>query len=226
VSVDSIPATYFETLMVRFVAGIIETHAPRSARVQRGKGLTALLPHNLLITRRFGHVVHLLNEQPEDFLPSSWTAFIEATLEATWAECEEQLGPPGPKWRWGHLRRVTLTHPFGEKKIGAALFNVPDIPCPGDATTIHQAAVDLMEPYGNPVGLATARMVIDVGEWDSSRFVLLGGQSGNPFSPHYRDQIEMWSRGEGVPIPHTPQAVERAITRRLVLVPMEASPAS
>ena len=44
------------------------------------------------------------------------------------------------------------------------------------------------------------RMVIDVGGWDNSRFILPGGQSGNPVSPHCEDMLGLWEKSEGVPI--------------------------
>jgi len=31
-------------------------------------------------------------------------------------------------------------------------------------------------------------------------FVLAGGESGNPFSPHYADLLPLWTRGQYVPV--------------------------
>ena len=65
------------------------------------------------------------------------------------------------------------------------------------------------------------RAVIDVGAWHNSRFVLPGGQSGNPLSPHYDDLFELWRRGEGVPIAFTPQEMKAAAVTTLELRPAE-----
>ena len=62
-------------------------------------------------------------------------------------------------------------------------------------------------------------MVIDVGAWSNCRFVLCGGQSENPLSPHYADLFEVWQRGEGVPIPWTPEDIEAATVDTLTLEP-------
>src|SRR6266704_4029305 len=43
-------------------------------------------------------------------------------------------------------------------------------------------------------------MVVENGEWEWARFVLPGGHSGNPFSPHYDYQVPVWLAGQGVPI--------------------------
>jgi penicillin amidase len=64
------------------------------------------------------------------------------------------------------------------------------------------------------------RVVIPLGDWESARFVLPGGQSGNPFSPHYDDQLPLWQRGEGIPIAWSREAAERATVSRLSLEPL------
>ena len=62
-------------------------------------------------------------------------------------------------------------------------------------------------------------MAVDVGNWDASRFSLPGGQSGNPVSPHYGDQVDAWRRGIGLPMPFSESAVAAATVATLHLVP-------
>ena len=62
---------------------------------------------------------------------------------------------------------------------------------------------------------------MDLGDVERSRYVLAGGLSGNPLSPHYADLFELWQRGEGVPIPWSVKAVEAATVERLSLRPVE-----
>ena len=54
----------------------------------------------------------------------------------------------------------------------------------------------------------------------TQRYVLPGGQSGDPSSPHYDDMLPLWSRGEGVAIAWSPEAVERATLSELSLLPL------
>ena len=68
------------------------------------------------------------------------------------------------------------------------------------------------------------RSVMDVGNWSASRFVLLGGQSGNPCSPHYDDLVPLWQRGEGVPIHWEDAAVDAHTRHTLRLTPSGALP--
>jgi penicillin amidase len=61
--------------------------------------------------------------------------------------------------------------------------------------------------------------VVDVGNWEENRFVLAGGQSGNPLSPHYDDQLALWKRGEGLTIAWSREAAGRVAQSTLRLSP-------
>ena len=61
--------------------------------------------------------------------------------------------------------------------------------------------------------------MVDLADPDRSRYVLAGGQSGNPLSRHYGDLLELWARGDGVPIAWSREAVESATVERLELNP-------
>jgi penicillin amidase len=97
------------------------------------------------------------------------------------------------------------------------------VPCGGDADTINQAAMLPLAPAAPADNIASLRAVFDVGAWANSRFVLPGGQSGNPLSPHYADQWPLWRRGEGVPIPFTDDEVRQAAVQALELRPLAAT---
>jgi penicillin amidase len=112
-----------------------------------------------------------------------------------------------------------MHHPLGRRKALAGVFNLGPVPCGGDNDTVAQASVLPLDPLAPADNIPSLRAVIDVGAWDESRFVLPGGQSGNPLSRHYADQFPLWQRGEGIPIPWSPEAVRRAAVRTLHLVP-------
>ena len=99
------------------------------------------------------------------------------------------------------------------------LFNLGPVAIGGDTNTPSQAGVPPLDPLRNPAAIANQRSVIDLADPDRSRFVLAGGQSGNPCSPHYADLFELWQCGEGVPIAWSGGAVTAAVKERLVLRP-------
>jgi len=216
----SCAASVFVLTVVKASQQVIQDRAPNAAPWLLGRGATDLLPYNLLVTRRISHLVELLREQPEDFLRTThWAALIEHALSDAIVALRDKHGTNPGRWHWGKVRPLWLTHIFGDRKPLDKIFNIGPIATGGDASTILAASVPFDDPFANAVGVPTLRHVIDVGAWSQSRFVLLGGQSGHPFSPHYTDMIALWSRGEGVPIPWTPEEIDAATQATLHLKP-------
>ena len=125
---------------------------------------------------------------------------------------------------WGRLRTLTLRHPAGDRALVADAFNLGPVPMPGDGTTPLQAASGPLAPLDNPGYVPNTRAVIDLADPEASRWVLAGGQSGNPMSPHYGDLFALWVRGESVPIPWSERAVAAATAATLTLEPGYISP--
>jgi penicillin amidase len=63
------------------------------------------------------------------------------------------------------------------------------------------------------------RMVVDLTDLDSARWVQLTGQSGHVFDPHYTDQTLAWASGDLYPWPFSEDAVCAATEERLELTP-------
>jgi penicillin amidase len=98
-----------------------------------------------------------------------------------------------------------------------ARINVGPIPKDGSEYTPSQSlsrVTDFRQLNG-----PSARMVVDVGNWDNSRAVNHPGQSGDPDSPHYRDLAPLWRDGRYFPLLYTRKAVEAATARLIVLSP-------
>jgi acyl-homoserine lactone acylase PvdQ len=61
------------------------------------------------------------------------------------------------------------------------------------------------------------RAVVDLSEPVTGYFVILPGQSANPFSPFYDNLVERWYANDPVPIPMNRAHIE--VRHRLVLEP-------
>jgi penicillin amidase len=219
VSAGSPGAAVFELFLVEMVRRTARAKAPKTAQWAMGDGTNLVLPHSLFALRRTSHVTRLVREQPTGWFLRSWSDEMVAALERAIRVLRQTHGLSTTAWAWGEVRALHLRHLVGGVKPLDAIFDRGPFPCGGDATTIPQASVSWLHPTGDPIGIASMRLVIDVGSWDESRVALAGGQSGNPLSPHYDDQIPLWQRGEGVPLPWSPEAVERATRHILELVP-------
>jgi len=90
----------------------------------------------------------------------------------------------------------------------------------GDDATVDANAWSRRRPF-SVTTMPVLRLVADVGNWDGSVAVMSLGQSGRPWSSHYADQIELWRRGDAVPLPFSEAAVNAATEARLILRPRE-----
>ena len=69
----------------------------------------------------------------------------------------------------------------------------------GDGDTPHAASYQTLEPF-QVTGLSVARYIFDLDNWDNSWWITPLGSSGHPGSPHYKDQADIWSEGDVLPM--------------------------
>ncbi len=218
VGADSEEAALFELLLAELDRRIVLAKAPGSAEWALGRGFTSIVPFSLFAFRRAGLLVTLLRERPTGWFARGWDEEIAGAL----AQATRSLGSFGDRAQrtWGRVRPLVLRHPLAERPPLDQIFNLGPLRWGGDANTVSQAGPDPLQPAGpTTVAIASLRMTIDVGDWERCRFVLPGGQSGNPYSPHYADQLGLWEKGDGLPIPWADDEVEAATHDELRLVP-------
>ncbi|WP_240665779.1 penicillin acylase family protein [Agromyces sp. LHK192] len=148
-------------------------------------------------------------------------AVIGAALDAAWAESAERMGDDPGRWRWGRLHTLTLTNQsFGESGIAPIewLFNRGPYPLPGGSSIANANGWDASEGY-EVHWVPSMRMVVDLADFDRSRWINLTGASGHAFHPNYADQTPLWQDGELLAWPFTRDAVEAAAAATLVLRP-------
>lgn len=143
-------------------------------------------------------------------------AALRRGLDAALDELAQRFGQD--PWAWGRIHRATFASQLAVVPYCAELFTAGVVEMGGDDQTVLQALFEPGVPYSVAV-LPSWRQVLDPSDWDASRGVLTVGQSGNPASPHFKDQLPLWSAGELHPLPFTRPAVEAAARRRLDLVP-------
>jgi len=226
---ESPAASLYEMFFSEMARRIALARAPRSHLWALGLVDSPAAGGSMLGSQRAGFVVRLLREQPAGWFGSrheeptagSWVREIAGALGAAYERLENRHGTDPARWRWGALRPLVMRHPLGRRRPLDRVYNLGPVPYGGDTYTVNQATTDLNEPLHRVLANASLRMAIDVGAWDESRYVLPGGQSGNPLSPHYGDQFALWLRGEGVPIAWSAAAVEAATRAVLRLEPQD-----
>jgi penicillin amidase len=148
-------------------------------------------------------------------------AVLAAALEDAWAEATELMGDDPSRWRWGRLHTLTLTNQsFGESGIAPIewLFNRGPYEVGGGSAIPNAMSWDAQEGY-DVRWVPSMRMVVDLADFDRSRWINLTGASGHAFHPHYANQTPSWQRGELIDWPYTRAAVDEAARDTLTLSP-------
>ncbi|HEX5724127.1 MAG TPA: penicillin acylase family protein [Longimicrobiaceae bacterium] len=127
---------------------------------------------------------------------------------------------------WGELHHTEINHPLGVVKALDRAFrlNIAPFPSPGSPHTVNVAGYGARQPpFVNAYG-PSQRHVVDMGDPDGAGgFVVPTGQSGIPFSRHYRDQTPLWRTGRLWRIPLEREKAEARAVSRLTLRPAGAS---
>ncbi|NAY90814.1 penicillin acylase family protein [Muricauda sp. JGD-17] len=136
------------------------------------------------------------NVHTADTLETRLEVLIKSFDDA-WNSLVEDFGPDPNQWQWGKVHTLEHQHPFGKVETLRNFFNVGPFPVEGTREVINNMAFpyDSTGLYKVNSGPSTRR-VIDFSDIENSISILPTGQSGNPFSKHYKDQAEMYVKGK------------------------------
>ncbi|MEU5538762.1 penicillin acylase family protein [Streptomyces sp. NPDC020362] len=181
---------------------------------------------------RWFEVVRQLMEKPDSDwwkTPKSGTRpeannmdqlFNRAMIDARW-ELTAKLGKDIDTWSWGRLHRLFLKNQTlgteGPEFIQYILNRGPWKLSGGEAT-VNATGWNAAGGY-NVVWVPSMRMVVNLKDFDKSKWINLSGASGHAFNAHYTDQTGMWVKGELLPWSFTDKAVDKSTSDTLVLKP-------
>ncbi|MEW1904306.1 penicillin acylase family protein [Streptomyces sp. NPDC086147] len=143
-----------------------------------------------------------------------------AMKDARW-ELTAKLGKDVSTWSWGRLHQLTLKNQtLGTAGPGAVqrLLNRGPWNLGGGEAAVDATGWNAAGGY-EVIWVPSMRMVVNVGDWDKSRWVNLTGASGHAFHSHYTDQTDAWAKGELYDWAHGKAAVDAATRDTLVLNP-------
>jgi penicillin amidase len=217
---DSVAGAIAATLLLkiqerayRAFAGPLSTPA--------GRGAFATLPGRAFLQRSLPRLLDALaggdtqwlapDDTPEAILRDAWGAALAALRDAHGEEIA--------LWRYGTDHMLMLRHPLGALKPLGALFNRGPFPQGGDLNTVCMGSRTLspsgVEFYNGP----SYRQICDPTDWDASRSVYPGGQSGHPASPYYADLLSLWLNDAYHPMLWSRPAIDEATAATLTLAP-------
>ncbi|WP_031082401.1 penicillin acylase family protein [Streptomyces sp. NRRL WC-3549] len=144
--------------------------------------------------------------------------FARAMEDARW-ELTAKLGKDISTWNWGRLHQLTLRNQTlgteGPDLLQRALNRGPWNLGGGEAA-VDATGWNAAGGYG-VIWVPSMRMVVNVGDWDKSRWINLTGASGHAFSAHYTDQTDKWADGELLDWSYGKGAVDKSTVDTLTL---------
>jgi penicillin amidase len=152
----------------------------------------------------------VVKDKPARWLPAGFANYGEL-LKTCDKESRESLtnpkkfGADETKWRWGNQFVANFQHPLAI------------VPLIGGQFTARFTNVDGSGVTPNVGSYVSMRHIASPGNWDATRHVIPLGQSGDPTSPHWKDQFEAWRTGAPAVFPFTKAAVEQNVREVLVL---------
>lgn len=146
--------------------------------------------------------------------------FARAMEDARW-ELTAKLGKDITTWSWGRLHQLTLKNQtLGTEGPGLLqrVLNRGPWNLGGGEAAVNATGWNAAGGY-EVVWVPSMRMVVNVGDWDKSRWINLTGASGHAFSAHYTDQTDKWVDGELLDWSFGTNAVAGATKDTLTLKP-------
>jgi penicillin amidase len=145
---------------------------------------------------------HEVGENRATLLPqgATWEQVLSEALTAAVASLAIRLGPDLSRWRWDALHRTGARHPLSAAfPEAAAGLDPPSIAMGGDGDTVQAAGFYPLQTLTAHL-VSMARYAFDLDDWERSTWIVPGGASGHPASPHYQDQLPLYEAHRTIPL--------------------------
>jgi penicillin amidase len=147
-----------------------------------------------------------------DWLPPTYKNWDALLTDAVRKGMEQGKAPADvARWSYGSWHVVDVEHPLAVYlPLIGRMARTGEQPLSGDTTTVKQVGRD----FG-----PSQRFTMDWSNIDGSTENIVLGESGNPYSPYYRDQWKDWYNGTTFALPFSPEAVAAQTRHTLRLLP-------
>jgi penicillin amidase len=203
-------------------AALYEIWATRHLRAEAVARLVPKSAQAAFSDPQLAAVVSTLATRPDLLGPDPAGArsmILKVSLADAYREAVMRMGPDPKAWRWGSIHRAAFAPAaaaLADPSLRAQL-SVGPLEVGGSASTPMATTYEAKDFFVRAG--ASVRMVLDVGAWDNSVVVNTPGQSGDPFSPHYRDLFPLWAAGGYAPLLYSKAAVFNAAERVINVTP-------
>lgn len=155
----------------------------------------------------------LLENQPKAWLPKEFSDYdhaLRACFRDARVSLTNQIGPDETQWRWGRIAKARFPHPLAVAPVVGGQFTVAPFPQTGSGGLLATPNV------GASVSM---RFIANPADWDQSRMGVALGESGDPTSRHWNDQLDDWRAVTPREFPFTASAVAAKTKPAFILTP-------
>lgn len=167
-------------------------------------------------TNRHLLIDKIVAEWPAAWLPKyhpNWPDFVKSCHDAARANLAKRLGDDESKWVFGQAVQIRFNHPLASTPLVGNQFKIEAIPQNGNGYAGG------LGPTVNVGPSVSMRLIADPSNWDNTLHGITLGESGNPQSPHYNDQLDDWRNVTPRVFPFSAAAVNKATKQAVTLVP-------
>lgn len=108
----------------------------------------------------------------------------------------KRLGPRVSSWNWGRLHKLKLKHILGSRWPLNYIFNTKSLSAPGARYSVNNLGHRRLTDDFSVISGPATRRLIDFSHPQRSLGILPSGNSGNPFSNHFEDQMSIYLNGK------------------------------
>ena len=145
---------------------------------------------------------------------TTWDEAVDRALDEAAGTLEACYGKDPASWHWGSAHAIHWRHNLGRDGELAAVLNLPPMPVGGDGNTPFNTYA---ERDGKVAVGVSYRQIFDLADLNGARICIPPGNSGQPGSPHYADNIDRWREVEYHPLYINWDDIEANAEARLVL---------
>lgn len=149
-------------------------------------------PSNILFDN-----VNTENKEERDYI------IVKSFKDAATSAGKRFDGQKPRNWKYGDKHTLTLNHPFSKNRFLSPTVTFGPLKMGGNSTTLNNTEYTLYDPYSVQIG-ASLRFIADMSE----NFIytsMPGGVSGDPQSPNYANQVQIWLNGGYIKLPFDAQ---------------------
>jgi penicillin amidase len=155
-----------------------------------------------------------LTSQSPRWLPKEYKNYDELLIRSLEQVCQHLQtvygSPDVSAWVWGRRYPLLFRHALGRVWPLDRFLNVGPLEQPGTKQTVKQT--------DSVIG-PSMRMVVDFADFDHSFNNLTLGESGQPLSAHYSDQVSHWLEARSFPMHFSDADVKKSAVKTLILQP-------